>query len=204
MVRLRADGALEFIGRADNQVKIRGHRIELGEVEAVLLAHPLVSQATVKLRDMNGSADLVAYVAGGVGEDELGEFAGRHLPPVMVPAVFVLLDELPLNVNGKVDRAALHVPPRSRSHDPSETPRGALEPLLAAEFGAVLKLEGVGRHDSFFELGGNSLLAAVLADNLRRAGIPCELSEIMEHPRIADLAARLESPQSKAPVEEVR
>ncbi|UMP06939.1 non-ribosomal peptide synthetase [Amycolatopsis sp. EV170708-02-1] len=195
LVRRSADGALEFHGRADRQVKIRGHRIELGEIEATLLAHPDVDQAVVKLRDDAGSSDLVAYVVGpddGVLPDlELKEFLADRLPQVMIPAVFLRAGELPLTSHGKVDFDALTLPPRSPAFTPPDPLRGELEARLGKAFCSVLKLDRIGRNDSFFDLGGHSLLAAVIAENLRRDGVACTLPDIMGNPRIADLAKEL-------------
>ncbi|MFC7585035.1 amino acid adenylation domain-containing protein [Nonomuraea antimicrobica] len=152
-VRWRADGRLEFLGRADGQVKLRGHRIELGEVEAVLESHPAVRRAVAAVVD----GTLVAYV---VGETEgLTEHAARSLPAVMVPSTLVRLDELPLTPNGKLDRKALPAPERATGR--GRPPRTAAERLVARTFAEVLGLEParLGADDDFFALGGHSLLA---------------------------------------------
>jgi amino acid adenylation domain-containing protein len=205
-VRRLPSGALEFHGRTDRQVKVRGHRIELGDVETTLLAHHDVHQAVVKLRDEGGSADLVAYVIGAEhgtpAQAELTEFTAERLPQVMIPAAFVHLDELPLTPHGKVDHAALALPPRAAAATPFDAPRGELEILLGKEFCAILKLDRIGRNDSFFELGGHSLLAAVVAENLRRAGVTCSLLDIMDNPRVADLAAQLDFAWCEDSIEE--
>ncbi|UOZ06907.1 non-ribosomal peptide synthetase [Amycolatopsis sp. WQ 127309] len=197
IVRRAAGGALEFLGRADTQVKIRGHRIELGEVEAALLAHPGVLHAVVKTRDEDDRRDLVGFVVVGShhapGPAELLTHIASRLPAVMVPAVIAVVDEFPLTSHGKVDRAALGVPRRAASAESFEEPDGPLERTIADQFRLVLGSPPVGRTDSFFELGGHSLLATVVAENLRRAGIACRLHTIMENPRVCDLAAALAS-----------
>ncbi|MFE3779783.1 non-ribosomal peptide synthetase [Amycolatopsis sp. NPDC059090] len=194
IVRRAADGALEFLGRADSQVKIRGHRIELGEVEAALLAHPSVLQAVVKLRDENDIVDLVGYVRLGrrscTSRALIAHVASR-LPPAMVPAAVVVMDKLPLTAHGKVDRETLEPPARESLGEALDEPRNRLEHIIAEQFRTVLGICRVGRSDSFFELGGHSLLATVVAENLRRAGILCRLHTVMENPRVSDLAKAL-------------
>nr|BFE70485.1 hypothetical protein GCM10020092_037860 [Actinoplanes digitatis] len=157
LVRWTVDGDLVFVGRADQQVKIRGHRIEPGEVETVLRAHPAVAQAVVLARE----GRLVAYVVGEV--EGLQEHAADLLPDYLVPAAFVALDRLPLTTTGKVDRRALPAPvyAGSREHRQAGTAR---EVLLCGLFAEVLGAAEVGADDDFFELGGDSITAIRLAE----------------------------------------
>ncbi len=165
LARYRPDGNIEFLGRADHQVKIRGFRIELGEIEAALGQHPAVREAVVLAReDAPGEKRLVAYVVAGAraaDDDDLRRFLKEKLPEYMVPAVFVLLDALPLMPNGKIDRRALPAPDRSRPELDKAfvAPRTPTEELLAEIWAQLLDIERVGVHDNFFDLGGHSLLA---------------------------------------------
>jgi len=162
LVRWNAEGQLEYAGRIDHQVKIRGLRIELGEVEAQLLAQADVREAVVVARDGQGGARLMAYVSAQAGKTvdvgELRERLGRQLPDYMVPSAIVVLESLPLNANGKVDRRALPEPGLERAQA-YEAPHGEVEEALAAIWAGVLGVERIGRRDNFFELGGHSLLA---------------------------------------------
>ncbi|WP_168381005.1 non-ribosomal peptide synthetase [Modicisalibacter radicis] len=159
-VRWRDDGQLEYLGRLDHQVKIRGLRIELGEVEAALLAQPEVREAVAVAQDHPGGARLVVYVVPQPSVDldttVLRERLGQRLPDYMVPGVMVALDALPVSPNGKVDRKALPEPDPA-SGASYEPPQGEMEEALASIWADVLGVERVGRHDSFFELGGHSL-----------------------------------------------
>ncbi|MBV6697676.1 non-ribosomal peptide synthase/polyketide synthase [Kitasatospora aureofaciens] len=188
LVRRRADGELEFVGRADHQVKVRGYRIEPGEIQAVLAAHPVVAQSAVVARDQR----LVAYVVGGDARPaELTEYLRGRLPEYMLPAAFVLLDALPLTPGGKLDRRALPEPDYGPA-PAGRAPRTPEELLLAELFGEVLGLPRVGADDSFFELGGHSLLATRLAARVRAVlGVELELRTLFEAPTVAALAARL-------------
>jgi len=168
--RWRVDGQLEFLGRADNQVKIRGFRIEPGEIEEVLGGHPGLTQAAVAARERAaGDLRLVAYVVGKAGAVpeviEMKQFVARRLPDYMVPTAFVALDALPTTASGKVDRKALPAPDWTSMQAQGEfvAPRVGVEQQLAAIWSEVLKLDRVGAHDNFFDLGGNSLLAMRLA-----------------------------------------
>jgi acyl carrier protein len=160
------DGTLEFVGRTDFQVKIRGFRIEPGEIEARLLAHEAVREAGVVVReDTPGEKRLVAYVAADVEAEGLREHLRESLPEHMVPAAIVVLEALPLTPNGKLDRRALPPPELAADADRYVAPRTPVEEVLAAIWAEVLRVERVGVHDSFFALGGHSLLVMrLLAD----------------------------------------
>jgi aspartate racemase len=179
--RYRADGVIEFLGRVDHQVKIRGFRVELGEIEAALRAHEAVGDAVVMTReDAPGDRRLVAWVAAGEGAgpspSELRGFVRERLPEYMVPAVFVMLERLPLNANGKVDRSALPDPEGERQTDQAYVaPRSELEQQIAAVWREVLRLDEVGIDDNFFDLGGNSLLLMRVHGQLSRF-LPREVS----------------------------
>ncbi|MEU8383605.1 non-ribosomal peptide synthetase, partial [Streptosporangium sp. NPDC048865] len=187
LARWRADGRLEFLGRLDDQVKVRGFRIEPGEIEARLLAHPCVGQAAVAVH----RETLVGYVVGTAGGDELAGYLGATLPSYMVPALWVSLTALPLTANGKLDRAALPAPeagPRTRT-----APRGDAEELVAEIFGEVLGVEEVGAFDDFFALGGHSLLATRAVARLRAAvEIEVPIRTLFARSTVADLAAAVE------------
>ncbi|WP_454694304.1 amino acid adenylation domain-containing protein [Achromobacter aegrifaciens] len=178
LVRWNGEGQLEYLGRIDHQVKIRGLRIELGEVEAQLLSQPGVREAVVVARAGSSGPRLVAYVSATAGQEvdagELRERLGRQLPDYMVPSAIVALESLPLNANGKVDRKALP-DPEPESGRGYEAPQGEVEEALAAIWAEVLGVPRVGRDDNFFELGGHSLAALqVRARTAHRLG--CEVS----------------------------
>jgi amino acid adenylation domain-containing protein len=196
-VRRREDGALEFLARADQQVKVRGFRIEPGEVEAALRDHPDVRDCTVAVREDGGEKRLVAYVVARNGSPPsaaaLRDALGRRLPDYMVPTAFVALDAIPLTPNGKVDRAALPAPDAPDAEETS-APRTAAQELLAGIWGAVLGLEKVGIDDDFFLLGGHSLLATQVVSRIRQAfGAEVPLRAVFEAPTVRRLAARVEA-----------
>ena len=197
LARYLPDGNIEFLGRADHQVKIRGFRIELGEIEAVLGQHPAVRDAAVLAReDAPGEKRLVAYVVAESTADELRRFLKDKLPDHMVPALFVLLDTMPLLSNGKVDWRALPAPDRARPELDKAfvAPRTPAEELLAQIWAQLLDIERVGIHDNFFDLGGHSLLATQLVSRVReafRAEIP--LRRLFEVPTVAGLAESIEA-----------
>ncbi|MEV0522549.1 amino acid adenylation domain-containing protein [Streptomyces sp. NPDC050439] len=192
LVRETLDGELVFVGRADAQVKIRGFRVELGEVEVALASHPDVAQAVVVAReDGPGERRLVGYVvADGRTLDPLAlrEDIARTLPDYMVPAVVLVLDALPVTRNGKVDRAALPAPEFAERVSARE-PQSAAEETLCALFAEVLGLERVGVEDSFFELGGDSIMSMQLAARARRADLLFKAQDVFEHETPAGLAA---------------
>ena len=191
LVRYRADGQLEFIGRNDFQVKLRGLRLEPGEIEAQLLSDPALREAVVLVREER----LVAYFtwladAGQPGIEALREHLLARLPDYMVPSAFVALDSLPLSPNGKVDRKALPAPDSAAvSIREYEAPVGEMEILLAGLWCELLKVERVGRQDHFFELGGHSLLAVSLIGRLQQAGIEADVRTLFEQPTLAGYAA---------------
>ena len=201
-VRWLAGGALEFVGRTDQQVKVRGFRIEPGEVEAALMAHGGVRDCVVVVREEGGEKRLAAYVVPADGAapsaGELREHLRARLPEYMVPAAFVLLDALPLNANGKVDRRALPAPEYAAEAEFAE-PRTPTEELLAGIFAEVLGAERVGLHDGFFELGGHSLLATRVVSRIRQ-GLQVELPlrALFEHPTVGALAEEVERARQAA------
>ena len=192
LVRWTIDGELEFIGRSDEQVKIRGFRIEPGEIEAVLASHSSVGNvAVIAWQDQTGVKRLVAYVVPEAGETvdsvALRAHVSAMLPDYMVPAVFVVLDELPLNVNGKLDRRALPAP-EFGGGGVYVAPRTELERVVADIWAGVLGVERVGVEDSFFELGGDSILSVQVTSRVRAAlGVEVPLRVLFTHPTVAGL-----------------
>lgn len=199
LARLLANGEVECLGRLDFQVKLRGYRIELGEIEAVLASHPCVLQAVVMAReDIPGDKRLVAYLTTRPGAlfsvSEVREHARAKLPDYMLPAAFVVLEAIPLTPNGKIDRKQLPAPGTSvlTTSNYEAPPANTLEQRLASIWGRVLSLPSVGRHQSFFDLGGNSLLAvAVFADIEKQFARRLPLAVLFDHPTIAGLAEYL-------------
>ena len=198
LVRWRSDGELEFLGRIDHQVKIRGFRIELGEVEVALQAHGSVSQAVVVAReDVAGDKRLVGYVVGADGDapdtSELRSHLKRLLPDYMVPSAFVVLEALPLTVNGKVDRKALPAPEGRPAELEYVAPRTPVEEMLAQIWAEVLGVERVGIHDNFFELGGHSLMAIRVVSRLRDAfSVELPVRQVFEHATLFTQAQAIE------------
>ncbi|MFL6286496.1 MAG: amino acid adenylation domain-containing protein, partial [Pyrinomonadaceae bacterium] len=195
LARWLADGSIEFIGRADNQVKVRGYRIELGEIEAALSSHEAVNHCAVLAReDEPGDKRLVAYLVTDGVELSAGELRAHlkeRLPEYMMPQAFVLLPELPLTGNGKVDRRALPAPDSSMASSTGSyvEPRDAVEVALCAAWAEVLKVERVGVEDNFFDLGGHSLLATQVVSRVRQLmGVEMPLRLMFEEPTVAALA----------------
>jgi aryl carrier-like protein len=187
-VRRRADGALEFVGRADDQLKIRGFRVEPGEVEAALAGHPNVaSAAVVGHPDARGVMRLVAYAVTGSDPRELRAHAAATLPAHMVPATVVMLDALPVTAHGKLDRRALPAPDFTALSS-GVRPRSPAETQVAALFAGVLGLPEVGVFDDFFDLGGDSLLVMRLCRLGRQAGLAFTPADVLQRPTVAQLA----------------
>jgi amino acid adenylation domain-containing protein len=193
LVRYLPDGNVEFLGRNDFQVKIRGMRVELGEIEVELKRHPAVRDAVVILAKENQESRLVAYVVfqqeQSAGSKEIREFLHKRLPDYMLPSGFVVLEKFPLTPSGKIDRLALPAP--GHEPDPGEqyvAPRTDLEEVLAGVFAEVLQVERVGVMDDFFALGGHSLLATQISSRVRES-LHTELSvrKIFEEPTVAGL-----------------
>jgi amino acid adenylation domain-containing protein len=209
LARWRPDGSIEYVGRADEQVKVRGYRIELGEIQSNLLAHPAIEQALVLARrDEGGQNRLVAYVVLGASAGErfpalardphreLDRFLGERLPAYMAPHSYVTLERLPLLASGKVDRRALPAPARSRLLEGYAAPQTPSEVALAAIWKELLKVERVGRDDNFFALGGDSILALKVADTARRRGLSLTPKQLFQYQTVAALAAATEEEES--------
>jgi aryl carrier-like protein len=209
--RLLPDGSLEFLGRKDHQVKIRGHRVELGEIETVLAEHEAVRECVIASRpDPAGENRLVAYAVPRTAEMPpnrvLRQFVRSRLPDYMVPAAVMWLDALPFRANGKVDRDALPPPqfeaPAARVY---VAPRDPYEQRLSDLWSEVLGLDRVGVEDNFFELGGDSIKAIQVAARARTHGVPVTPRLLFQHQTIAELALALASagdPVETDPVDE--
>ncbi|GIV97579.1 MAG: hypothetical protein KatS3mg057_2236 [Herpetosiphonaceae bacterium] len=206
--RWRADGVLEYLGRVDQQIKLRGFRVELGEIEATLAAHPAVREAVVVLREDQTDTGyrhqrLVAYVVPEIGEaleaGELTAFLQRSLPEYMLPAAFVFLEALPLTANGKVDRRALPAPDGAQLAGQYVAPRDELERTLVRIWQNLLRVEPIGTGENFFALGGHSLMAVQLLAEIERAfGRKLPLASIFQRPTIGLLAELLRSDDEPA------
>ncbi|HKU77526.1 MAG TPA: amino acid adenylation domain-containing protein, partial [Pyrinomonadaceae bacterium] len=199
LVRYLNNGCLDFAGRRDHQVKVRGFRIEIGEIEAALKLHPAVKQTVVHAwDDKTGQKRLAAYVVAAPEESvataELRNHLRELLPEYMIPSAFVLLAELPLTPSGKVDRRALSAPDSLRSETEGyAAPRTPIEEVLASIWANLLGFEQVGINDNFFELGGHSLLATRVMSQIRDSfQIDLALRQLFEHPTIAELAQSIE------------
>jgi amino acid adenylation domain-containing protein len=198
LARTYPDGVLEYLGRGDQQVKIRGFRIEVGEIEAELARHPAVREAAVMARrDDHAEPRLVAYVVTNAAKptvEELRAHLARRLPEYMVPAAFVFIQQLPLTLNGKLDRAALPAPTTERPALAAafQAPEGNLEKILARLWQDALRRETVGADDNFFDLGGDSLLLTSVHGQLQ-AGLGREIpiTDLFQFPTIRRLAAHL-------------
>jgi acyl-coenzyme A synthetase/AMP-(fatty) acid ligase/aryl carrier-like protein len=196
--RFRPDGSIEYLGRNDHQVKVRGFRIEVGEIERRLAEHPSVREAAVLAReDRPREKRLVAYVTmaespgqpASISIEALRTHLAAGLPDYMVPAAYVRLATFPLTSNGKLDRKALPAPDVDAYIVAEyEPPMGEVENTLARIWAELLNLERVGRHDNFFELGGHSLLAVTLIERMRRADFRADVRQLFATPTLAALA----------------
>lgn len=197
LVRLLPDGRLGYLGRADGQVKLRGHRIELREVEAVLAALPGIAEAVVLLRDeVHGAPGLVAYHRSvePVAEAALRSALTAALPGYMVPSAFVPVDRFPTTPNGKIDRAALRRRRRLPQSPPAAGGLTRSQELIAGVWAAVLGASRIGPDDNFFKLGGHSLLAIKLVSRVRaELGVSLPVKAVYANPRLRDLASHIDT-----------
>ncbi|MEU7769457.1 amino acid adenylation domain-containing protein, partial [Nocardia sp. NPDC049190] len=211
LVRWDENGNLRYIGRADSQVKVRGLRIELGDIEAALLAHEQVSAAVAQVRTDRGEQRLTAYVVAEAEIDakQIRGFLLERLPAYMVPSPVVRIDSIPLTANGKVDYRSLPVPGVSAQESEYRAPRGLIEQTVAGVFGELFDLPEVGAEDNFFGLGGNSLIATRALSRIGDAvDVSIPVRVIFEAPTVADLAERISQlravPSLPAPVRKQR
>src|SRR6185437_9326280 len=198
LVKWDRNRRLEFIGRADHQVKIHGFRIELGEIETVLLEHASVKHVAVVARAEAGEKQLVAYVVanepGATGRgSQLREYLLARLPEYMVPAMYVELEKLPLTANGKVDRKALPDPDRTSDSAAYVPPRTLQEEMLCGVMEQILDIQPIGIRHNFFQLGGHSLLATQVVSRIRNLfGLELPLRILFEKPTVGEVAGELE------------
>ncbi|HEV3040683.1 MAG TPA: amino acid adenylation domain-containing protein, partial [Candidatus Angelobacter sp.] len=195
LVRWNNAGQMEYLGRADQQVKVRGYRIELGEIEASLSGHPAVRENAVVVKENGSDRQVVAYAAPRPGteikEEHLREYLQERLPRYMVPTQFVLLERLPKTPNGKIDRKAL--PDPTRSAIKGRAPQTELEEVVAAIWAQVIRLDRVGAEENFFDLGGHSLLAVQVMSRIRQVlGVELPLRCLLENPTVAGVALQIE------------
>ncbi|MFF6995683.1 amino acid adenylation domain-containing protein [Streptomyces sp. NPDC008313] len=196
LARRLPDGDVAFLGRVDDQVKIRGYRVELGEIQAVLAGHPAVRDAVVTVhRPANGEPALAAHLVPadpGAPLPDLAAHCARHLPEYMIPATFTALDAIPVNANGKVDRAALPAPGRPADDEDRAEPSGPVEERIAEIWSELLGVQA-GAHDNFFHIGGNSILAIRLISHIQQEfEIDFAVRTVFEGPTVARLAATVE------------
>jgi amino acid adenylation domain-containing protein/non-ribosomal peptide synthase protein (TIGR01720 family) len=195
--RWREDGTIEFIGRIDSQVKLRGFRVELGEIETVLCQHPTVAQAAVVITEDSTYKRLVAYVVSSenqtVSMPQLQEYLRDKLPQYMVPSLLVTLDTFPLTPNGKLDRKALPAPSLAESSTSFVAPQTSTQEILANIWQEVLNVEQVGIHDNFFELGGDSILSIQIVARAQQQGIRLNTRQLFEYQTIASLTTYAET-----------
>ena len=199
LARLLPSGQIEFVGRSDDQIKVRGFRVELGEIEAMLVQHEAVNQAVVVVEDVSGHKRLVAYVVSHAGvvptTSELRSFLAAKLPNYLLPAAFVVLEKMVLTASGKIDRAALPVSEHARPtlEQTYAPPRNPLEERLARIWAELLKLDRVGIHDDFFELGGDSLLATQFISRVfQRLKVELPVRRLFENPTIAEFGVLID------------
>jgi acyl carrier protein len=212
IARYLAGGKIEFVGRPDQQVKLRGHRIELGEIEATLERHPAIRQSAVLLqKDSRGDHRLVAYVVsrenGSFNPAKMRDFLKGHLPEYMIPAVWVKLDDMPLTPNGKIHRQGLPAAAQGKLVDERTLapPRTPVEQVLVDIWAEVLDVDAVGIHDNFFKIGGHSLLVAQLLSRLRESfQIELPLRAFFEAPTVAELAEVMTSkPEQRVRIQRI-
>jgi acyl carrier protein len=214
-VRSRENGQLEFIGRIDDQVKIRNYRIELGEIEATLEQHPGVREAAIMIRNYgSGDSRILAYVvliqhetAAVPTVEQLYQFLREHLPEYMLPSAILLLDSLPLNASGKVDRLALPLPSIDdiKQKNPRVAPKNEIEKTIAEVWKEVLRQDFISIHDNFFDLGGHSLLLLQIHSKLRRTlQREIALVDLFKCPTISSLAVYLAQQEIAMPAESLR
>ncbi|SEP81364.1 non-ribosomal peptide synthase domain TIGR01720/amino acid adenylation domain-containing protein [Pseudomonas sp. NFACC02] len=198
-VRLNSEGLLEYLGRIDHQIKIRGFRIEAGEIEAALKGCEGVREALVIVRETPSGKRLLGYVGGNeLSEDSLKQQLGSTLPEYMVPHHIIVMARLPQLPNGKLDRNAL--PDPQLNSQTFEAPQGEREEQLARVWQQLLGVESIGRSDSFFELGGDSIQSLAVITRLRQAGLKLMPKDVFSHPRLKDLALRLTVVEASAEV----
>ncbi len=207
LARYLPDGSLEYQGRCDQQIKLRGFRIEPGEIEVQLAASPWVREAVVQVCSTEHHPRLVAWIVPTADVDrsalqgQLRAYLSERLPEYMVPSAYVWLDALPLTANGKLDRRALPEPERAAVGTREyAAPQGETETTLARVWCELLEIGQIGRHDNFFELGGHSLLAVRLFSQLRQQGITLPVQAIFNHPILAELAERIDRRTAEAPL----
>ncbi len=207
LARWNSGGGLEYVGRSDNQVKVRGYRIELGEVESALATHPGVAECVVVAHDDGGQTDLTAYLVPrgtAPSTSELRSWLGRLLPAYMIPRAFAVIGALPLTPQGKIDRHALRPAGGIRPDLAQEyvAPLPGVEETLAEVWGRVLAVDRVGRHDNFFDLGGDSIRSIQVLGQAQAAGIQVALQDLFRFPTLAELAgatSRHQGPRQARP-----
>lgn len=194
LAKWQNDGNIEFLGRIDHQIKLRGFRIELGEIEAVLLKHPAIKEVIVNLHKTENNQQLVAYVTGELIDDlsqQLKQHLKTHLPDYMIPSQIIRLDEFPLTPNGKIDRQALPLPDH-KLQSLYEAPRNNIEQQLTEIWSLIVECEKISIHDNFFDLGGHSILAIKLLNEIQKNfNQELSLTSLFQNPTIAQLAQQL-------------
>ena len=203
MVRYVNDGNLHFLGRNDQQIKIRGFRVEPGEIETILCQHPQIREAVVvAYEELSGNKRLIAYLvpdtASSPAPEQVRAYLQSKLPVYMIPSAIIILERLPLTSNGKLDRRALpapeSIPARNPSDDRCASPRNQIEELLVGVWSEVLGIEQVGIYDNFFELGGHSLLATQVIARIQQVfNVDLPLRSLFEQPRVAEFAQAISS-----------
>ena len=205
LVKWLHDGNIVFLGRNDFQVKVRGFRVELGEIESRLNDHPGIAQCIVTATEKDRTNTICAYytihpAAGGnrPTRAELRDYLDNLLPDYMVPAFLIELDEMPLNANGKINRKALPAPDTAAMADTYVPPASETEKLLAEIWGEVLKIDQIGINDNFFDLGGHSLNATLVVSRIhKRLHVDCTIRSLFDCKTIAKLAEVIDSKQSE-------